>query len=167
MTVAGTPRVQAGDRIRLDFDGLKKPPEVLAATGLNLRTAPTAPYRIFGVGLRWHGITEAEPRLDREHAGWLDWSIRRKTRFCGRLAPQAAPAGPGFCPCYFSDSAIYSRKSDPRAEHDSHFDARSRTRSNISTCAVIASIVEASNGRMSSSNSFVSLRASRCSGGTA
>ncbi len=161
MTVAGPPRVQAGVRTRPGFNGLEKPPEVLAATGLNLRKAPIVTYRNFSVGLRWHGVTGAEPRQYREHAGWLDWNTRRKTRFRGRLAPQAAPAGPGFCPCYFSDSAIYSRKSDPRAEHKSHFDARSRTRSNISTCAVIASIVEASNGRMSSSNSFVSLRASR------
>ena len=118
------------------------------------------------VGLRWQGVTGAEPRQYREQAGWLDWNTRRKTRFRGRLAPHAAPACPGFCPCYFSDSATYSRKSGPRAEHHSHFDARSFTRSKISTCAVIASIVEASNGRMSSSNSFVSLRASRCAGGT-
>ncbi len=40
------------------------------------------------------------PGQNREQAGWLEWNTRRKTRFCGRLAPHAAPACPGFCPCY-------------------------------------------------------------------
>ena len=76
MTVAGPPRVQAGIRIRPDFGGLESPAEVLVATGLNLRTASIASYRIFLVGLRWHGVTGDEPRLYREQAGWLDWNTR-------------------------------------------------------------------------------------------
>ncbi len=51
MTVAGTPHMHACVRTRPGFNGLEKPPEVLAATGLNLRTVPIVTYRTFSVGI--------------------------------------------------------------------------------------------------------------------